>query len=63
MSKKSFEQKLDSAKEILQKLKDPEITLEDAMKFYKKGKKELDDATKMLEVAELEFEELNKADS
>jgi len=64
MSKeKSFEAKLELAKELLEKLKDPEITLDKAMQLYKDGKKELQSATKMLEEAKLEFEELNEGNT
>jgi len=57
---KSFEDRLKSAKEILDKLKDPELDIKTSMELYKEGKKELDEATKLLEEAELELEELNK---
>jgi exodeoxyribonuclease VII small subunit len=57
--KKSFEDRLKKAKELLEKLKDPELTISESMKLYKEGKKELDEATKLLEEAELELEELN----
>jgi len=59
---KSFEDRLKNAKEILDKLKDPELDIKTSMELYKKGKKELDEATKLLEEAELELEELNKDD-
>jgi len=59
MSKEiSFEDKLKNAKEILEKLGDPAITLKDAMKEYKKGISILNEATKMIEDAKLEYEEL-----
>ncbi len=54
----SFEEKLKNAKEILEKLSDPAITLKDAMKEYKKGISILNEATKMIEDAKLEYEEL-----
>ena len=61
MSKEvSFEDDIASAKKILEQLKDPNITLKDSMKLYKDGKKKLLNATKILEEAKLEFEELNK---
>ena len=56
----SFEQKLKKSKELLEKLMNPEISLEDSMKFYKEGMKELEEATKLLEDAKLvckEYEE------
>jgi exodeoxyribonuclease VII small subunit len=54
----SFEEKLKNAKEILQRLSDPSVTLKDAMKEYKKGISILNEATKMIEEAKLEYEEL-----
>jgi len=56
----NFEQKLKEAKELLEKLNDPEITLFQAMEYYKKGVKLLEEATKMIEEAKLEFKEITK---
>jgi exodeoxyribonuclease VII small subunit len=53
-----FEKKLEEAKKLLQRLNDPEITLHDAMEFYKKGVKLLEEATEMIEKAKLEFQEI-----
>jgi len=58
---KDFEKKLESSKEILQKLMDPEVTLQDSVKHYKEGMKALSDAQKMLEEAKLEFETIKDA--
>ena len=58
-----FEKKIERSKEILEKLMDPSITLENSMKLYKEGVKELKEASKMLEMAKLEFEELSKEES
>jgi len=58
-----FEKKIERSKEILEKLMDPSITLENSMKLYKEGVKELKEASKMLEKAKLEFEELSKEES
>ncbi len=55
---KSFEEKLKNAKEILEKLSDPSITLKNAMKEYKTGVSILNEATKMIEDAKLEYEKL-----
>ena len=57
-----FESKIQKSKEILDKLMDPSISLEDSIKYYKEGIKELRDASKMLENAKLEFEEMLKGD-
>jgi len=51
----SFETKLDNSKKILEKLMDPEITLEESVKAYDEGMKELRDAQKLLEEAELKI--------
>ena len=59
----SFENKLKIAKEILERLSDPEITLKDAMKKYKDGIAILNEATKMIEDAKLEYEKLQPDDS
>jgi exodeoxyribonuclease VII small subunit len=55
-----FEKKLKQAKELLEKLNDPEITLFQAMEYYKKGVKLLEEASKMIEEAKLQFKELTK---
>lgn len=55
-----FEKKLKEAKELLEKLNNPEITLFQAMEFYKKGIKLLEEASKMIEDAKLQFKELTK---
>jgi len=55
-----FEEKIAHAKEILEKLMDPEITLAQSVKYYKEGLKELQEATKLLENAKLQFEEYNQ---
>jgi len=53
-----FEKKLKEAKELLEKLNDPEITLHEAMEYYKKGIRLLEEATKMIEEAKLQFQEI-----
>ncbi|WP_024788105.1 MULTISPECIES: exodeoxyribonuclease VII small subunit [unclassified Lebetimonas] len=55
-----FEKKLKEAKELLEKLNDPELTLFQAMEYYKKGIKLLEEAAKMIEEAKLQFKELTK---
>jgi len=55
---KDYEKKLNEAKELLDKLNNPEITLYEAMEYYKKGVKILEEATKILEQAKLEYEEI-----
>ena len=55
-----FEDKIKNAKEILEKLSNPDITLTDSMENYKKGMKELEDAQKLLDEAKLVFNIENK---
>ncbi|MFY9083040.1 exodeoxyribonuclease VII small subunit, partial [Aliarcobacter butzleri] len=44
-----------NAKEFLEKLSNPEITLSDSIKLYKDGIKELEVAQKLLDEAKLVF--------
>ena len=53
-----FEKKLEGAKKVLEKLMDPELTLDASVKSYKEGMKTLADAQKILETATLEFEKI-----
>ncbi len=55
----NFEDKIKQAKELLDKLIDPEITLQTSVQVYKEGMKELEEAQKLLDEAKLEFEELS----
>lgn len=57
---KKYEENIKLAKETLEKLNEPEISLEDSMNEYKKGLKALKEAATLLENAKLEYEELNK---
>jgi len=61
MAKEDFETKLDSAKNILQILMNPEITLQDSVKAYEKGMSELSKAQKMLEDAQLKINEIKNS--
>ena len=54
----SFEQKLEKAKTILEKLSDPELSLADGMKEYQEGIAILKEASKMIEEAKLEYSKL-----
>ena len=56
----SFEDKLESSKKILEKLMDPEITLEESVKAYDAGMKELQGAQKLLEEAELKIQTIKQ---
>ena len=50
-----FETKLKAARDILEKLSNPEITLQSSVEEYKKGMKALKEASKMLEDAKEEY--------
>lgn len=56
----SFEQKVIKAKELLEKLSNPQITLSDSIDVYKTGMKELEEAQKLLDEAKLIFNTENK---
>jgi exodeoxyribonuclease VII small subunit len=58
MAKEDFETKLESAKKILETLMNPDITLKDSVKAYEKGMKELSEAQKMLEEAQIKIQEI-----
>lgn len=53
-----FESKLDSAKEILETLMNPDITLQDSVKAYEKGMGELTKAQKILEDAVIKINKI-----
>ena len=56
----NFEEKIMKAKELLEKLSNPQITLSDSIQVYKIGVKELEDAQKLLDEAKLIFTTQNK---
>lgn len=56
----SFEEKILKAKELLEKLSNPQITLSDSIEVYKTGMKELEEAQKLLDEAKLIFSVENK---
>ena len=58
MAKQNFETKLDGAKKILETLMNPEITLQDSVKAYEKGMKELQDAQEILQDAQIKINEI-----
>ncbi len=58
MAKADFETKLEGAKKTLDILMNPEITLQESVKAYEKGMKELNDAQKMLENAQIKITEI-----
>lgn len=58
MAKEDFETKLENAKKTLETLMNPEITLQESVKAYEKGIKELNDAQKILEDAQIKIKEI-----
>ncbi len=58
-----FEKKLEKAKNILSKLMQPDIALNKSVELYKEGKKELLEASKMLEDAKVVIKEYEKEDA
>ena len=51
----NFEDKIAKAKELLEKLSNPQITINESLKLYNDGLKELEIAQKLLEEAKLVF--------
>ena len=56
-----FEKKIEKAKEYLQVLMQPQITLKESLQAYEKGLKELKEAQKMLEEAELTIKRMQQS--
>ncbi len=53
MKTETFEEKLGYSKELLEKLMNPEITLEESVKLYEEGLKTIKEAQKLIEEAKL----------
>ena len=60
MKNSTFETKLEVSKEILNRLMDPSITLEESLKLYEEGLKEIKLAQKMIEKAKVKIEIIEK---
>lgn len=58
MAKTDFETKLQNANKTLETLMSPEITLQNSVKAYESGMKELQDAQKILEDAKIKIQEI-----
>jgi exodeoxyribonuclease VII small subunit len=57
MSEKiSFETQLEESRKILERLMDPEITLEESVKLYEEGMERIRAAREMIEAAKLKVE-------
>ena len=55
LEQQNFEQKILKAKELLEKLSNPQITINESLTLYNDGLKELELAQKLLEEAKLVF--------
>ena len=51
MKNNTFEEKLDYSKALLEKLMNPEITLEESVKLYEEGLKNIKEAQTLIEEA------------
>jgi len=60
MKTDTFEQKLELSKEILNRLMNPSITLEDSIKLYEEGLTNIKEAQKMIEEAKAKIEIISK---
>ncbi len=60
MKNRTFEEKLELSKEILNKLMNPNITLEESLKFYEEGLAEIKLAQRMIEKAKVKIEIIEK---
>ena len=60
MKTETFEQKLEESKNILNKLMDPAITLEESLKLYEMGLAEIKTAQKMIEEAKAKISTIEK---
>ena len=63
MKNKTFEEKLAESKEILEKLMNPEVTLEESVKLYEKGLSTIKEAQAMIEEAKLKVAVIEKQQS
>ncbi len=62
MKRRSFEEELEHSKEILDRLMNPEITLEESIKLYQEGIESVKRAQKMIEEAKLKVEKISKGE-
>ncbi len=57
----TFEEKLEHSKELLEKLMDPEITLEESVKLYEEGLKNIKEAQTLIEEAKTKITIIDQA--
>ncbi|SFV67691.1 Exodeoxyribonuclease VII small subunit [hydrothermal vent metagenome] len=56
----TFEQKLEESKEILNRLMNPSITLEESLKLYEDGLNRIKSAQKMIEEAKVKIKTIER---
>lgn len=56
MKAKTFEEKLEYSKELLEKLMNQDITLEESVKLYEEGLKNIKEAQQLIEKAKMKIE-------
>lgn len=61
MKTESFEEKLEHSKELLEKLMNPEITLEESVKLYEEGLKNIKEAQTLIEEAQTKITVIEQA--
>ena len=61
MKNKSFEEKLEHSKELLEKLMNPEVTLEESVKLYEEGLKNIKEAQRLIEEAKTKITVIEQA--
>ena len=61
MKTQSFEEKLEHSKALLEKLMNPEITLEESVKLYEEGLKNIKEAQTLIEEAKTKITIIDQA--
>ena len=61
MKTETFEEKLDHSKALLEKLMNPEITLEESVKLYEEGLENIKEAQKLIEEAKTKITVIEQA--
>jgi exodeoxyribonuclease VII small subunit len=61
MKNETFEEKLEHSKALLEKLMNPEITLEESVKLYEEGLKNIKEAQRLIEEAKTKITVIEQA--
>ena len=61
MKHETFEEKLEHSKALLEKLMNPEITLEESVKLYEEGLKNIKEAQNLIEEAKTKITVIEQA--